>query len=154
MTNASLEIPLRKDKSRKYRFFEILPGFLSWSILIAPVLLSLINASITAVIIIAYFLMWFVRAIGLNVRVLQGYRTQQKHLKFDWGRMIDELERLEASGPSKTIPKWHAEIVDRVSQHPTPLKPSEVVHAIIIANWNEGKEILEPTSNAICPRKF
>jgi len=154
MTNAQLEIPLRKDKTRRYRAFEILPGLLSWTILIAPVLLSLINASITAVIIIAYFLMWFVRAIGLNVRVLQGYRTVQKHQKFDWLRMIDELERLEASGSSKTIPKWHAEIVDRISQNPTPLKPSQVVHAVIIANWNEGREILEPTLKSLIDSSY
>lgn len=154
MINSKIEIPLKSEKSRRYRFFEILPGALSWSILLAPVLLSLINASITAVIIIAYFLLWFVRAIGLNIRVLQGYRTQQKHLKFDWQRMIDELEDLKASSPSKTIPKFHAEIVKRVTANPTPLKPSQVVHAVIIANWNEGPEILEPTLQSIIDSSY
>jgi len=149
MINSKLEIPLRSEKSRHYRFFEILPGFLSWSILLAPVLLSLVNASITAIIIIAYFLLWFVRAIGLNVRVLQGYRTQQRHLKFDWQRMIDELENLKASAKTQTIPKWHSQVVDRVRQNPTPIKPSQVIHAVIIANWNEGPEILEPTLQSV-----
>ncbi len=154
MTNADLEIPLRKNKPWHYRAFEVIPGVLSWSILLAPVLLSLVNASITAVIIIAYFLMWFVRAIGLNVRVLNGYRTQQRHLKFDWERMNDELERLEASQPSKTIPKFHSEIIDRVCQNPTPLKPSQVVHAVIIANWNEGRDILEPTLQSLVDSSY
>lgn len=154
MINSKIEIPLKSEKTRRYRMYEILPGFLSWSILLAPVLLSLINASITAVIIIAYFLLWFVRAIGLNVRVLQGYTTMQKHQKFDWVRMNKDLEKLEASPASQTIPKWHAEVIKRVSENPTPLKPSEVVHAVIIANWNEGREILEPTLQAVIDSSY
>ena len=154
MTNNKIEIPLKSEKSRRYRMYEILPGALSWTILLAPVLLSLINASITAVLIIAYFLLWFVRAIGLNVRVLQGYKTRQQHLKFDWLRMIDELERRQASGPTKTIPKFHTEIIDRINREPTPLKPSQVIHAVIIANWNEGPEILEPTLQSIIDSSY
>jgi len=149
MINSQIEIPLKSQKTRRYRLFEILPGFLSWSILLAPVLLSLVNPSLTAVIIIAYFLLWFVRAIGLNVRVLQGYSMMQKHQKYDWQRMNEELESLQTSQPSKTIPKWHQQVIKRVTEDPTPLKPSEVVHAVIIANWNEGREILEPTIQAV-----
>lgn len=149
MINSKLEIPLKSEKTRRYRMYEILPGALSWSILILPVVLSLINASITAVIIIAYFLLWFVRAIGLNVRVLQGYRTMQRHQQFDWLRMNGELERLEASGPTKTIPKWHREVIERVQRDPTPLKPNQVVHAVIIANWNESRDILVPTLQSV-----
>lgn len=149
MTNSQIEIPLKSQKTRRYRLFEILPGALSWSILLAPLVLSLINASLTAVLIIAYLLLWFIRAIGLNVRVLQGYRTMKQHEKLDWLRMNDELERLEASKPSKTITKWHQEVIDRVSQNPTPLKPSEVVHAVIIANWNESEDVLRPTIQSV-----
>lgn len=154
MKTSQIEIPLKKDKTRRYRFFEILPGALSWSILILPVALSLVNASLTAVLIIAYFLLWFVRAIGLNVRVLQGYNTMQKHQKYDWTRMNDELERLQASKPSKQIPKWHQEVIARVTKNPTPLKPSEVIHAVIIANWNEGREILEPTLQSVIDSEY
>lgn len=149
MTNKDIEIPLKFEKSFRYRLYEILPGFLSWSILIAPALLSMINASITAVIIIAYFLLWFARAIGLNVRVLQGYQSMQKHQQYDWMRMNDELERLDASAPSKSIPKWHQQVIRRVSQNPTPLKPSEVIHAIVLANYKETRETLEPTIQSI-----
>ncbi len=154
MTNNKIEIPLKSEKSRRYRAYEILPGALSWTILLAPVLLSLINASITAVIIIAYFLLWFVRAIGLNVRVLQGYKTRQKHQKFDWNRMIDELERLDDSSHIKSIPKWHYEIIERLRANPTPIKPSQVIHASIIANWNEGPEILEPTLQSLIDSSY
>lgn len=154
MINSKIEIPLKSEKTGRYRLFEILPGALSWSILLAPVLLSLINPSITAVLIIAYFLLWFVRAIGLNVRVIQGYRMMQHHQKFDWLRMNKDLEKLQASPRSKTIPKWHSEVITRVTKDPTPLKPSEVVHAVIIANWNEAREILEPTIQAVIDSSY
>lgn len=154
MTNNKIEIPLKSEKTRRYRAYEILPGALSWTILLAPVLLSLVNASITAVIIIAYFLLWFVRAIGLNIRVLQGYRIQQQHLKFNWQRMIDELEQGQASGPSQAVPKWHRQIVERITKEPTPIKPSQVVHAVIIANWNESREVLEPTLQSLIDSSY
>lgn len=154
MINSQIEIPLRNEKTRVYRFYEMLPGLLSWSILILPVVLSLINASITAVIIIAYFLLWFVRAIGLNVRVLQGYKAMQQNQKFDWIQMNDDLEHLRSRAPSKTIPKWHREVIARVTKDPTPLKPSEVIHAVIIANWNEGNEILEPTLQSVIDSSY
>lgn len=154
MKNSQLEIPLRNEKTRHYRAFEILPGLLSWSILLAPVLLSLVNASLTAVLIIAFMLLWFIRAIGLNVRVLQGYRTMRQHEKFEWTTMVDQLERLTKGPKNKHIPKWHHEIIDRVSANPTPLKPSEVIHAIIIANWNETREILEPTLQSLIDSEY
>ena len=43
-----LEIPFEKDRDGHYRFFEILPGFLSWSIVFLPLILSFVNAAFVA----------------------------------------------------------------------------------------------------------
>lgn len=144
-----IEIPLQKDKTKRYRFFEILPGALSWTILIAPFLLSLISPTITALIIIAYFLLWFTRAIGLNIRVLQGWRILQKHQKLDWKKMLGELETLNPKGHSKELPKWHYETIERIQKTPTPIKLHDVVHAVFIFAYNESIDVLEPTVQAV-----
>lgn len=150
----SIEIPLQSEKTRRYRFFEILPGALSWSILLLPLALSFVNASITAVLIIAFFLIWFVRAVGLNVRVLQGWKTMNKQQNYDWRRMFDELKTLEASPASRMIPKWHAETVERIKNNPTPVKADDVVHAVIIAAYNESYDVIGPTVEYVASNNF
>ena len=144
-----IEIPLNNEKTRHYRFFEILPGFLSWSILILPFALSLISPRITALIIIAYFLIWFIRAIGLNVRVIQGWNNMQRHQKYDWARMLHELEALDPKGESKELPKWHYQNIARLDKADKRLKPSQITHAVFIAAYNEGREIIEPTIQSV-----
>ena len=145
MNVRDIEIPFENERDRRYRFFEILPGALSWSILIAPFLFSLVSAQITALFIIAFMLTWFVRAVGLNVRVLQGWRTLQLHQKYDWLSLIDDIEKGEVAPDDNKKPKWHYQNIARLKKTPAPLKPSEVVHAIIIPTHTDGREILEPT---------
>ncbi len=144
MNVRDIEIPNEDERGRRYRFFEILPGALSWFILIAPFVFSLINPSITALFIIAFMLTWFVRAVGLNIRVLQGWHTLQQHQKYDWLSLLNDLENKRVAETGKK-PKWHYENVARLNRSPTPLKPSDIVHAIIIPTHTDGREILEPT---------
>lgn len=149
-----IEIPLAKDRSKRYRFFEILPGFLSWSILIAPFVMSIISPSITALFIIGFFLIWFVRAVGLNIRVLQGWSMMQKHKKYDWVKMLDEIQALDSKGHSKELPAWHYENIERLKKSPTPIKPDEIVHALFIAAYNESKDIIEPTVQSVLDSEY
>ncbi len=144
-----IEIPLQHQKTKRYRFFEMLPGLLSWSILTLPFILSLFIPTVVALIIIAFFLLWFARAVGLNVRVIQGWRRVQQHQKLNWAKMLEELEQLDPKGHSKELPKWHYEIIERVKATPTPIKPHEVIHAVFVFAYNEGIEILEPTVQSL-----
>ena len=144
-----IEIPAHSQKSWRYRFFEILPGLLSWSILITPFVISIFSPTAIALIIIAFFLLWFSRAVGLNVRVIQGWRTVQQHQRLDWRKMLDELERLDPKHNSKELPKWHYEVIKRLQKTPTPIKPHQVIHAVFVFAYNEGIEILKPTVQSI-----
>lgn len=147
-----LEIPLNSEKTRRYRFFEVLPGFLSWSILILPFAVSLFDPRLTAMFILGFFLIWFARAIGLNVRVIQGWRQLKKYEKLDWTVLTEDLENLDVSSPSS--PAWHKKNIARIKASPVPLKPSEVIHAIIIPTHTDGRAILEPTIQYIIDSKF
>lgn len=154
MNVQDIEIPLNSEKTLHYRLFEILPGALSWSILAAPFLLSLVSARVTALFIIAFFLIWFVRAIGLNIRVLQGWRAVQLHQKLDWLGMLEQMEKLEAPEGEKKYPKWHYQNLEHIKAKPTPLKPSDIIHVIIIATHNESRAVLEPTIQSVIASKF
>jgi len=66
-----IEIPYAKDRKPRYRFFEILPGTLSWFMLCFPFLLCWINVELAAVFVLVYLLVNFSRAVGGAIRALQ-----------------------------------------------------------------------------------
>jgi hypothetical protein len=144
----SIEIPTKTEKDWRYRALEILPGVLSYSLLALPVILSQVNARLTAYFIIAYLLMWFVKAVGINFRALQGNRIMNQHKKLHWEALNEDLEVLKAR--VKDAPKWHQANIERVSAWDRArIKPSEVIHAVIIANYNESRDVLEPTIQSV-----
>ncbi len=143
-----IEIPLQSEKDWRYRLFEILPGFLSWSILALPFVLSLINTRLIIFFIVCYFIIWFMRAIGLNLRVIQGFRTMKQHEKLPWNTLLEELENGEVAH-GEPRPKWHFNNLQRLSVTTDRILPSEVIHAIIIPSYNESRAIIEPTIQAL-----
>lgn len=137
------EIPFQKDKNFKYRLFEILPGFLSWTILALPFILAFTNVGLAAIIMIGYLLLWFVKAVALNIRALQGYKILAQHQKLDWQEMIVDLDQEDVEG--KRFPKWHYANKKRQADNPNGIYSDNVVHAVIVATFNEAREILKPT---------
>lgn len=149
-----IEIPLKENRGKRYRFFEMLPGLLSWSVLISPFLLSLVSARLTALFLIAFFLIWFTRSIGLNIRVLQGWYTMKKQEKFDWQAMLRDLKDPAKATKIVHAPSWHYDNLEKIQQEEKILDPDEVIHAIIIAAYNEGQEVLEPTIQSVMNSKY
>lgn len=148
MTN--LEIPFEQDRHFRYRLFEILPGALTWLLLLMPFILSLINVTLAVIFIVAYLLIYFVRSVGVDIRALQGYRIMKQHQRLKWRQLLIEIENGRVDDTQKIErPKWHFSNIKRLTAHPTPVKPSEVIHAVMIATYNESLEVLEPTVQSV-----
>lgn len=152
----SIEIPYIEERGRRYRFFEMLPGLITWGLLALPFGLSFITVRIlgtpvpaAALFITAYLLLWFVKAIGLNIRAVQGYRLLQQHQKLPWPQMLAEMKSGRVEQPERHIPAWHYENILRIAEQPTPIEPADIVHAVVIAAYNETKEVLEPTVQSV-----
>lgn len=149
-----LEIPFEKDRSRRYRFFEILPGALSYFMLFLPIILSIINVTLAAVFILIYLLVNFARGIAGAIRGLHGFHVMRQHQRLPWRQMLRELEAGAVSSPQAKRPKWHLETLLRTHVRPLFMPPSEVIHAIIIATYKEAKEILQPTIESVLASDF
>jgi len=144
-----IEIPLKENRSFHYKFFEKLPGMLSWSILLLPFVLSIFAANIVALLIIAYFLIWLVRAMGLNVRVIQGWKTMNVHKMLNWPKMLHQLEDPgQHIQRTKDLPKWHFKNLERTADTGV-INPSDVYHAVVVATYNESRDVLEPTIQSV-----
>ena len=150
----SLEIPHPDERDWRYRAFEILPGALSWTILALPVILSLISPRLAAYFLIVYILVWFVRAIGLDIRSLQGWRVMNQHKNAPWQKLNRDLEDLRVR--VHEAPKWHAKNLGRVEKYigQRRIKPSEVYQAVIVAFYNESEDTLRPTIESIIASNY
>lgn len=149
-----IEIPYVENRGKGYRFWEIFPGAVSWTILLMPVLLSIFNPTLFAIYIIAFLLIWFIKAIGLNIRSLQGFHTLSQQGKMDWKYLLDDLEAGTLLHDLKWLPKWHRQNVARLKERPLCMLPGEVFHAIIIAAYNENRDVLEPTIKSVLASKY
>lgn len=149
-----IEIPYAKDRNARYRFFEILPGALSWTALFLPLILSLINVTFAAIFVLIYLLINFTRAVAAATRALHGFSIMRKHQKLDWQQLDAELQAGEVSDAKAQRPKWHYDNLLRLSVQPMIVKPDEVLHAIIIATYNEAREVLEPTIKSVLASEY
>jgi hypothetical protein len=143
-----IEIPYAKDRKGHYRFFEILPGTLSYLLLAMPFILSLINVTLAAFCVLVYMLVYVARGLGVAVRGVHAFRVLRKYQTYNWSRLLAELQTGEIDNPGDR-PKWHLETVKRLAEKPSELMPDNIVHAIIIATYNESREILEPTIQSV-----
>jgi cellulose synthase/poly-beta-1,6-N-acetylglucosamine synthase-like glycosyltransferase len=144
-----LEIPFEKDRHGHYRFFEILPGALSWTLLLLPLILSLINVTAAVFFVLLYLLIFFVRSLAYAIRAIDGYRVMRHHLKLDWNGLAADIDAGKVLPARITRPRWHLSNLRRLDTRALAVKPDELRHAIIVATVNESREVLEPTIQAI-----
>jgi cellulose synthase/poly-beta-1,6-N-acetylglucosamine synthase-like glycosyltransferase len=154
MKKSDIEIPYVQNRGKRYRFFEILPGALTWTIIILPFIVSLYNPRIVVFILLMYLLLWFAKSMGLIVRNFQGLKVLHTHQKLKWSQMLKELETGKAGQPDRTIPAWHYKYVRKFQEEPDRMKPSDIYHAVIVATWNESREVLEPTIQYLLDSDF
>lgn len=149
-----LEIPHEKDRKGHYRFFEILPGALSWTLLFLPLILSFINVTLAVFFILLYLLTFFVRSMGYALRAVAGYRTMKHHLRLNWEGLVADVEAGEVVGKKIERPRWHLHNLKLLENRVTDMKPSDLTHAVIVATVNESREVLEPTIQAVLANNY
>ncbi|MEJ6488405.1 hypothetical protein PQI23_01565 [Leucobacter sp. USCH14] len=164
---AGNEIP-RGRRAAGYRFFEMLPAMLSFGVPLLAILLSLIDLRIGMLFVIAFVAMTLVRAVRGGVDALRGFRRLRTAERIDWAAVVTETETAV-----RTAREWRAAPVEqllgpttRVLPEPfagthraflrelapdaadVPL-PSDLVHAVIVAAYNEPFEVIEPSIRSL-----
>lgn len=144
-----IELPLGK-RSRFYRAFEMFPAIASYLTILLPVLLSLINPLIGAIFVIVYIIIWFVKAMAMSARSIQGFNILTKAQNVDWRKRLADLEH-----PDRSLKQWrhngewkadiHRHNLERLCASEKVRRPSDIINVIIIATYNESLDVLEPT---------
>ena len=153
MTN--LEIPIGK-RSSAYRFFEMLPAFLSYGSILLLVALSIFSPLIAAAYLLAIIITTLIKAVGIAYHTTTGRDRLEKAQKVNWHDRLLQLEN-----PAKYIDDSFGsrndfaydnhlgslkDILARPDSYP---KPSHIYNAVIIATYNESYDILRPTIQSL-----
>lgn len=172
---ADLEIPLGK-RTKKYRLLEILPGALSYTMIILLFALSIISPALGSYYLLLIIAVTLVKAVGIVYRTIQGYNAAKRAEKVNWHeRLVDletpheryevllkhkckefafneHVENLKLLSVGKDLVLSESEVVvDEPISFP---KPKEICHAVIMVAYNEGLETLIPTVEAVRDGSF
>ena len=157
-----IEIPIGR-RTAYYRFFEMLPAFLTYGLILLAIVLSLVSPLWAAIFILGYDAMWFGKAIGMAFRTIQGYRTLQMARRVDWRRRLGDLqnptEALKQRLSVRKSTEWrrvlHYRNLQRIAANPDMYcKPDEIYNAVIVPFYTEGRDTLEPTVRAVVESDF
>lgn len=96
MSYPYLHVATAKDLSGKdkiiYRFFEIIPGALSWGTILGAIFLSWYRPLWMAVFIIVFDVYWLVKTAYLSAHLRANWKRLQHNLKLDWERKLENLK--------------------------------------------------------------
>lgn len=151
-----LELPLKK-RSRLYRFFEIVPGALSYGMIAVLIILSIVSPFVAAIYLLLLILTLFIKSIGIAFHTIRGHGYLVKAQRVDWHRRLEELEdpidsyeKLSHQQSSGFGYKAHQEnlrlIAADADNYP---KPSQLYQMVLIAAYNEDYDVIQPTIESV-----
>lgn len=102
------------DRKWFIRALEIFPGFVTWTFLISPFVLSIFYPVLVAYFIIAFDLYWLIKAFRLSSFLVRGYNKLHVAQKVDWSERLSWLK-----DPSSALGKAEAKLKKLLTHHPT-----------------------------------
>lgn len=79
-----------EDERALYRFFEMLPGLMSWGTIVLFIFLSIIQPMFVASFVIIFDLYWFFKTIFFSFHLRKSYLTMKRNEKIDWVKKNQE----------------------------------------------------------------
>jgi hypothetical protein len=110
---------------KSQRFLEILPGFVSWSLILFPFWGSFLVPELVSYYIIAFSVYWLYRSISMAVLSLIAHFRINASMQNDWLKDLDRVPRAK-----------------------------EIHHLIIVPTYKEPLHILERSFNALTKQTF
>ena len=181
---AAKPVPVRViDQPWFTRMLEVVPGAVTWVVLLLPVLLSLVQPVWVAYFIIAYDLYWMVKSFRLSVNLIRGYKALHAAQRVNWNERLEwvrkphkfldqtiaQMEHLARVSPEVTRLWWWSTPARRryerlkldrdklqglVEHESVLMNPDDIYHAVILATYNESMDTLEPSVRSLTKVDF
>lgn len=151
-----LELPLGK-RTKLYRFFEIVPALASYGMLILLIVLSIVNPLWAAIYLLLLIITVFVKSVGIAYHTIRGHNKLVRAQRVDWHARLLELENPKNSySLVQSVPLEEFEYDDHIenlrlitADEAAYPKPSTLLHAVIIAAYNEEYDVIQPTLESV-----
>lgn len=75
-----------------YRFFEIVPGALSWGTILGAIFLSWYHPIWMALFIITFDVYWLIKTAYLSIHLRVNWRRMQHHLEVNWEKRLENFK--------------------------------------------------------------
>lgn len=109
------------------RFFEILPGLISWLLILLPFVLSRFYPAILAIALLVYITFWLIKTFFVSYRMIMGYLKYREDTKIDWFKKTEK----------DLGNKWR-----------------EIYHIIIVPTYKEDLSILISSVESVINSKY
>ena len=148
------------------RFFEILPGLASWTILLGTLYLSFFKPILAAMAIIAFDFYWLLRFFYMTLFLVLAYFRLSAEKKTDWmtrikgidqlDQYVERLEHIPLTNYKQKLSHWiHKRKVKYLQHHGSlPPKSSEIHQLVVFSIAREPRHILEPGIVSLTQQKF
>lgn len=103
-----------------YRFFEMMPGLLSWGTLVGCFVFSFFFPAYVAIFIIIFDVYWLLRVVYLAIFLIRSFGKTKKNMEKNWLREAQKLVGWE-----------------------------KLYHLVVIPTYKESYEVLRPTFNGL-----
>lgn len=151
-----LELPLGR-RTKLYRFFEVVPAAISYGMIALFVALSIFWPLGAAVYLLLLIITVFVKSIGIAYHTVRGHNRLKTAQLIDWHARLMDLEypkqaylRVQGGGSRGFGYKEHQENLRLIAaDSQSRPKPSDLYQAVIIAAYNEGYDVLQPTIESV-----
>lgn len=151
-----LDLPIGK-RSLKYRFFEILPAFISYGALALLVILSLVDPNLAAIYLMVVIITLLVKSFIIAYHTIRGHNRLVAAQKTDWHGRLAELEdpgssyaRGSTSNAKGFNLQQHLANLQAINSYPGSYpKPSQLIHGVVIAAYNEAYDVIQPTIESV-----
>jgi hypothetical protein len=147
---------------------EVVPGALSWSILIGLTAISLMRPFLGSLLIVAFLVYWVLRLVYMNLFLILAFLRLRSERATDWNRRLEETDAVTAGGappPRAPAPrlgflarlaeKGHRRALANLARSgvPTP-RSADVVHLVIIPIYSEPRAVIEAGLDAMTVGTF
>ena len=105
--------------SKRYRFWEMIPGFLAWTTILFPVWGAIFIPKAVAYFVIAFLIYWLYQSFKSAILAFIGYFKIKKDNKINWQELFQANFRAD----------W--------------LKYNQIHHVIVISSYKEPIEVIE-----------
>jgi cellulose synthase/poly-beta-1,6-N-acetylglucosamine synthase-like glycosyltransferase len=123
------------DEHRLHRFFEIMPGALSWSILIGLVAITIFKPLAACVLSIAFLFFWLLRLLYVTVFLLLSFVRLKRRENADWMRKARRADAVNTarSQQAGSVPDVTLDTLHHVVVMPVAKEPYEVIAPAVSA---------------------